>query len=95
MKELATSAPWPTLLAGTVALALVSIVAAFIRAILKGDLVPRSVLDDARATADKWESAWDRSEDRLDQFEGRLNAIGENADLNTSLLQTLVERSQR
>jgi hypothetical protein len=75
--------------------ALFGLLGAGLRAILRGDLVPRKVLADAQARADKWELAWEKSEARLDQFDGRLDAIGENANLHTSLLQALVERSRR
>lgn len=87
------SIPWPTLIAGGVALTLVAIVGAGLRAILRGDLVPRSVLADAAARADKWEQAWDKSESRLDEFDGRLTALSEAAELNTQLLSSLVERA--
>lgn len=75
--------------------ALFGLLGAFVRAILRGDLVPRKVLDDAQHRADKWEATWERSETRLDEFEGRFQALTEAAELDTSLLQQLVERSSR
>lgn len=88
--------PWPTVigaLTATIA-ALFGLVTFTIRAILRGDLVPRKVLHDANARADKWELAWEKSEARLDQFDGRLDAITEAAALNTQLLSALVERAR-
>jgi hypothetical protein len=87
--------PWPTIIAGGIALLLVAIIGAGMRAILRGDLVPRSVLADANARADKWEQAWDKSEARLDQFDGRLTALSEGTELNTQLLSSLMNRSTR
>ncbi|GAA3223302.1 hypothetical protein [Actinocorallia longicatena] len=42
-----------------------TLVGAFIRAILVGALVPRTVLDRAHAEGDKWEQAWHTSQEAL------------------------------
>jgi hypothetical protein len=87
--------PWPTLLSGGLVLLLLSVTGLFIRALLKGDLVPRSVLEDEKQRGDKWEAAWRESETRADMFDGRMTAIAEGTELNTSLLSQLVERARR
>lgn len=86
---------WTTLLAGGLVLALLSFVALIVRAIVKGDLVPRSVLEAEERRADKWEAAWQKSEQRIDAFEGRLNSLTEGTELSAQLLQSLVERARR
>jgi hypothetical protein len=74
--------------------ALFGLLAATVRAVIRGDLVPRKVLEDANARADKWEATYDKNATRLDQFDGRFEALTEAAELNTTLLQSLVERAR-
>lgn len=57
--------------------------------------MPRSVLADEKERADKWETAWRQSQERLDAFEGRFNALAEAAELHTQLLSSLIERARR
>lgn len=95
LNTLVATASWPTLIATGVAVILVGIVGATIRAILTGQLVPRSVLDDANARADKWEAAWEKSQEIVGAFDGRLTALAEATELNTQLLSSLVERARR
>lgn len=87
--------PWPTLLAGGIVLVLLSFVALIVRAIVKGDLVPRSALEREERRADKWEAACHKSEERLDAFEGRFNSLVEAAELHTQLLSSLIGRARR
>lgn len=91
----ATSVPWPTLLAGGLVTGLLAGAGLVFRAILTGQLVPRSVLQDEKDRADKWEAAWKESEARIDALDGRLSAIAEGTDLNAQLLQSLVNRARR
>ena len=64
--------PWSTLVAGGIVLLLLGAVSLVVRAIVKGDLVPRTVLQDEKERADKWEAAWRESEARMDALDGRL-----------------------
>lgn len=73
----AASVPWPQLVAGSIITALVGVVAFGVRALIKGDLVPRKVLQDAEERADKWESAWDSSQETIKDFGGRIDAVTE------------------
>ncbi|MBO2461197.1 hypothetical protein [Actinomadura violacea] len=91
----ATAVPWPTLLAGGLVGGLLMGAGLVFRAILTGQLVPRSVLQDEKERADKWEAAWKESEARIDALDGRLSAIAEGTDLNAQLLQSLVNRARR
>jgi hypothetical protein len=72
-----TSGPWLLGVAGSIITALVGVIAFGIRAIVKGDLMPRKVAEAESARADKWESSFDRSQQRLDHFDGRMDAIEE------------------
>ncbi|NEA22596.1 hypothetical protein [Actinomadura bangladeshensis] len=87
--------PWSTLVASGIVLLLLGAVSLVVRAIVKGDLVPRSVLEREERRADKWEAACNKSEERLDAFEGRLNSLAEAAELHTQLLSSLIERARR
>lgn len=87
--------PWQTLLAAGLVLGLLAVVGAFVRAILTGALVPRSVMEAEERRADKWEQAWRESEVRADAVDGRLQAIAEASELNTQLLSQLMQRSTR
>ncbi|MER6810001.1 hypothetical protein ABT299_12040 [Spirillospora sp. NPDC000708] len=91
----ATAVPWPTLLASGLVAGLLTGAGLVFRAILTGQLVPRSVLQDEKERADKWEAAWKESEARIDALDGRLSAIAEGTDLNAQLLQSLVNRARR
>lgn len=91
----AAATPWPTLIAGGVALLLVGVVGLTIRAIVRGDLVPRRVLEDEKERADKWEQAWRTSEARMDALDGRLQAIAEASATSTQLLESLTHRARR
>lgn len=87
--------PWSTLVAGGIVLLLLGAVSLVVRAIVKGDLVPRSVLQDEKERADKWEAAWRESEARMDALDGRLSALAEGTELNAQLLQSMVNRGRR
>ena len=87
--------PWPTIIAGGIALVLVGVIGLTIRSIIRGDLVPRASLQDEKERADKWEAAWRESEARIDALEGRLTALTEGTELNTQLLSSLMERAAR
>ncbi|MGI5169874.1 hypothetical protein ACQEU3_46715 [Spirillospora sp. CA-253888] len=87
--------PWPELLAGGFATALVATLAWAVRAILTGGIVARSVLQDEKERADKWEAAWREERARVDALEGRLTAIAEGTELNTQLLSSLMDRASR
>jgi hypothetical protein len=87
--------PWQNLLAGGLVLGLLGIVGVGLRAILKGKLVPESVLKREADRADKWEQAWRESEARADAVDGRLQAIAEGTELNTQLLSQLLARAPR
>ncbi|WP_141576109.1 hypothetical protein [Actinomadura sp. WMMA1423] len=87
--------PWQTLVAGGVVLLLLGAVGLVVRAIVRGDLVPRSVLEREERRADKWEASCHKSEERIDAFEGRLDSLTEAAELHTQLLSSLIERARR
>lgn len=74
---MATNTPWLLGVAGSIITALVGTIAYGIRAIIKGDLVPRKVAEDESKRADKWESSFDRSQTTLEKFDGRMDAIEE------------------
>lgn len=73
----AASIPWPQLVAGSVITALVGVVAFGVRALIRGDLVPRKVLEDAEERADKWEHAWDTSQVTIKDLADRIAAVTE------------------
>jgi hypothetical protein len=73
----AAHVPWPQLVAGSIITALVGIVAFGIRALIRGDLVPRKVLQDSEDRADKWEAAWDSSQETIKDFGVRLDSVTE------------------
>jgi hypothetical protein len=54
MTTVLSATPWPTLIAGGVALLLVGVVGFTIRSIIRGDLVPRQYLKDVQAERDRW-----------------------------------------
>ncbi|KAB2347360.1 hypothetical protein [Actinomadura rudentiformis] len=90
-----SQSPWPELVASGLITLVIATLGLVIRSIVKGDLVPRSVLTDEKERADKWEAAWRVSEARIDALEGRLTALNEGTELNTQLLSSLVERARR
>jgi hypothetical protein len=73
----AATVPWPQLVAGSIITALVGVVAFGVRALIRGDLVPRKVLQDTEERADKWEAAWDASQQTIKDFGGRIDAVTE------------------
>jgi hypothetical protein len=73
----AASVPWPQLVAGSVISVLFTTVAFGVRALIRGDLVPRKVLQDSEDRADKWEAAWDASQETIRDFGGRIDAVTE------------------
>lgn len=81
--------PWPTLIAGGVALLLVAVVGLTIRSIIRGDLVPRQYLKDVQTERDKWEAAWRVSQDTMAEFDGRLDANTEALRLMQQLVDAL------
>jgi hypothetical protein len=91
----ASPVTWETALLGGLVTTLVTVLALILRSIVKGDLVPRSVLADEKERADKWEAAWRESEARNDAFDGRLQAIAEGTELGNQLLSQLMMRAQR
>lgn len=72
--------------------AMASLVGLGIRAILKGDLVAKAVLDRAHAEGDKWENAWMLSQQTMGEFGGRLDANTEALRLHEQLLTALATR---
>lgn len=87
--------PWPELVAGSVITALVGVVAFGVRAILKGDLVPRKVAEDADDRADKWEAAWVASQETIKDFGGRIDAVTEGLRTIEQALTSLTSRKPR
>lgn len=85
--------PWPTIVAGGVALMLVAIVGLTIRSIIKGDLVPRQHLVDTQAERDKWEAAWKLSQSTIGELDARLEANTEALRLMQQLVDALATRS--
>lgn len=84
--------PWPTLIAGGVALLLVAVVGLTIRSIIKGDLVPRQYLKDLQIERDKWETAWRLSQETMAEFDGRLDANTEALRLMHQLVDALATK---
>lgn len=89
----AASASWSSIIASGLGALLFGVLGAGLRAILKGDLVPRSVLADANRRADTWEAAWEKSQARLGEFDERIDAVVQASELNTQLLSELVRRA--
>lgn len=75
--QIAAAVPWPQLAAGSVITALVGVVAFGLRALIRGDLVPRKVLEDVEERADKWEAAWAQSQETIKDLGGRIDAVTE------------------
>jgi hypothetical protein len=84
--------PWPTLIAGGVALLLVGVVGLTIRSIIRGDLVPRQYLQDVQKERDKWEAAWRVSQETMSEFDGRLDANTEALRLVEQLVNALATK---
>lgn len=74
--------------------ALGSLVGFGIRAILRGDLVPRKTLDDAYRDRDKWEAACQAKDELLDAQSARIEAGTEAVRVNSALLEALLSRGQ-
>jgi hypothetical protein len=90
---IATNVPWLLGVAGSVITALIGTVAYGIRAIIKGDLVPRKVVDDIEERADKWEASFDRSQNTLGDFGGRLDAVTEGLRTIEKALTAVTSRN--
>lgn len=86
--------PWPTIIAGGIALLLVGIIGAGLRSILKGDLVPRQHLVDVRADRDKWEAAWRTQQATIAEFDGQLAANTEALRLMQQFVEALAVKGQ-
>jgi hypothetical protein len=84
--------PWQTLVASGVVAALIGIVGLMLRAIVRGDLVPRKHLEDAQAERDKWEGAWRLQQAALSEFDGRLDANTEALRLVEQLVSALATK---
>jgi hypothetical protein len=84
--------PWPTLIAGGVALLLVAVVGLTIRSIIQGNLVPRQHLVDVQAERDKWEAAWRLQQEALAEIDSRLDANTEALRLVEQLVNALATR---
>jgi hypothetical protein len=84
--------PWPTLIAGGVALLLVGVVGLTIRSIIKGNLVPRQHLVDVQAERDKWEAAWRLQQATLAEIDARLDANTEALRLVEQLVNALATK---
>lgn len=95
VSKAASSVPWPQLVAGSIITALVGVVAFGVRAIIKGDLVARKVLEDAEERADKWEAAWDTSQETIKDFGGRIDAVTEGLRTIEKVLTSLTDRAAR
>lgn len=93
--DAAAQLPWPELVAGSVITALVGVVAFGVRALIRGDLVPRKVLQDAEDRADKWETAWDNSQETIKDFGGRIDAVTEGLRTIEKALTSLTDRATR
>lgn len=91
----ASSVPWPQLVAGSIITALVGVVAFGVRAIIRGDLVARKVLEDAEERADKWEAAWDQSQETIKDFGGRIDAVTEGLRTIEKALTSLTDKPGR
>lgn len=91
----AATVPWPQLVAGSIITALVGVVAFGVRAILKGDLVPRKVFEGETARADKWESSYNRSQDNFGTYGGRLDAIEEGLKTIEKALTAVTDQMHR
>lgn len=72
-----TNIPWLLGVAGSIITALIGVVGVGIRAILRGDLVPRKVVEDIEERADKWENSWNDSQATYKDLTGRLDAVTE------------------
>lgn len=70
--------PWPQLVAGSVVTGLAGLVGYVLRAIFKGDLVPRATFEAETDRADQWESSYWRSQDNFSTFGGRFEAVEES-----------------
>lgn len=86
---------WETALLGGLVTTVVTVLALMLRAIVKGDLVPRSVLTDEKERGDKLEAALREERARADAMDGRLQTIAEGTELNSQLLSQLMVRAQR
>lgn len=84
--------PWPTLIAGGVALLLLSFVGLIVRSIIKGTLVPRQHLLDVQAERDTWRDAWKVSQETMAEFDGRLDANTEALRLVEQLVNALATK---
>lgn len=63
-----------------------------LRAIIKGDLVPKSTLDRAYAESDKWQAAWHTSQKTMGEFSGRLDANTESLGFMRQLVEALAAK---
>lgn len=93
MKELATSAPWPTLLAGAIVLALVSIVGFTVKAILKGDLVPREQVSAYKAAFERELAEHEKTRDAMLTYLTHEKAGIEAARLAADVMQGIKANS--
>lgn len=72
--------------------ALATLLGAFIRAILTGQLTTKRELDDVRADRDKWEAAWRLSQETMTEVEGRLEANTEALGFVRQLVEALAAK---
>ncbi|MFI0484895.1 hypothetical protein [Actinomadura sp. 9N215] len=84
--------PWPTLIAGGVALLLVAVVGLTIRSIIRGDLVPRQYLKDVQAERDTWREAWTVQQATIAEFRGQLEANTEALRFTQQLVEALAAK---
>ena len=91
----AASVPWPQLVAGSVITALVGVVAFGVRALIRGDLVPRKVLEDAEERADKWEASWITAQDIIKHLSGNDAAVLEGLRTIEKALTAVTSREPR
>ena len=84
--------PWQTLVASGVVVGLIGIVGLMLRAIVRGDLVPRKHLEDAQAERDKWEGAWRLQQETLAEIDARLDANTEALRLVEQLVNALAAK---
>lgn len=92
MTAVLAATPWPTLIAGGLAVLLVGVVGLTIRSIIRGDLVPRQYLKDIQTERDKWEAAWRVSQGTIAEFDGRLDANTEALRLVEQLVNALATK---
>ena len=84
--------PWSSLSAVPLSEVLVGL---FIVAILRGLLVPRSILEDARADRDSWREESRVKDQMIAEKDKQLDALAEVGETQKSVLQALARMGER